>query len=333
MKLGFAAVAFFGLCLSSAEVQAECEPGEEIIKFSHVVAAQGHPKGEMANTLANRINEEMQGKACMQVFAEAQLYDDKAVMEALLLGDVHLAAPSLSKLENYTFQYRVFDLPFAFENMDAVRAFAASEAGQDLRGAMSEYGFSGLGYLFNGLKQFSATRPLFVPQNAVDLTFRIQESDVAMSMIEALGASSRRLPFEAVRDALKHGEVDGQENTWSNIYTAGFFKHQDGVTETNHQVLAYLIVASSDWLNTLDEQTRLQFLSILESVIAQSNSESDAINMANRQRLIDAGTPVRTLTPDQRRAWRTAMEPVWREYEDMIGQSLVDAALASNGRT
>jgi len=332
MKLGFAAVAPLLLCLATGVAQAQCEPGENVIKFSHVVAGQGHPKGEMANALAARINTEMQGMACMQVFPEAQLYDDKDVMEALLLGDVHLAAPSLSKLENYTFQYRVFDMPFAFENMEAVRAFAASRTGQDLRGAMSEYGFTGLGYVFNGLKQFSARRPLLVPQNAEGLTFRIQESDVATSMIEALGASAKRLPFEAVRDALEHGDVDGQENTWSNIYTAGFFKHQDGVTETNHQVLAYLVVASSDWITSLDEDTRLQFLSILESVIANANGEADAINRANRQRLIEAGIPVRELTADQRRAWRAAMEPVWHEYEDLIGQSLIDAALASNGR-
>jgi C4-dicarboxylate-binding protein DctP len=58
----------------------------------------------------------MNGKACMEVFANSTLYDDDKVMEALLLGDVQLAAPSLSKFEAYTKKYRLFDLPFLFSS-------------------------------------------------------------------------------------------------------------------------------------------------------------------------------------------------------------------------
>jgi TRAP-type C4-dicarboxylate transport system substrate-binding protein len=34
-----------------------------------------------------------------------------------LLGDVQLAAPSLSKFEAYTLKYRLFDLPFLFSSL------------------------------------------------------------------------------------------------------------------------------------------------------------------------------------------------------------------------
>lgn len=98
-KFAIAAATAASFALSSTAFAAdECGDGEIVIKFSHVVAAQGHPKGEMATALAKRINTEMDGKACMQVFPSSQLFDDNKVMEALLLGDVQLAAPSLPSL-------------------------------------------------------------------------------------------------------------------------------------------------------------------------------------------------------------------------------------------
>lgn len=330
MKTFYPAVLMLGLFGAPAFAQATCEPGETVIKFSHVVAAEGHPKGEMATALAARVNREMDGTACMLVFPMSELYDDNDVMEAILLGDVHLAAPSVSKLENYTFQYRVFDLPFLFDDMDAVQRFVGGPMGQDLLDAMSDYGFAGLGYLFNGLKQFSASRPLLVPGDAEGLTFRVQASDVATSMVEALGARARQLPFEEVRAALQKGLVDGQENTWSNIYTAGFYEFQEEVTATNHQLLVYLVVTSKEWLDSLDNDVRLQFLSILGEVIEAANMRADGINQASRQRIVEAGGTVRELTGDQRRQWRSVMAPVWDEYETMIGVDLIDAAIAAN---
>ncbi|WP_068312948.1 DctP family TRAP transporter solute-binding subunit [Polycladidibacter hongkongensis] len=313
-----------------AAAQEACDAGEIVIKFSHVVAAQGHPKGEMANALAGRINEEMNGKACMQVFPSSQLFDDDKVMEALLLGDVQLAAPSLAKFEAYTLKYRLFDLPFLFEDMNAVNKFTTGEKGQELLGAMSDVGFVGLGYVFNGLKNFSANKPLMVPSDAKGLKFRVQTSDVAVAMIEAMDANAQKLAFKEVYGALQTGVVDGQENTWSNIYTKKFFEVQDGITETNHQLLTYLAVTSQEWLDSLEPSVRDQFLQIFNEVSAEYNDRSTAINEENKQKIIAAGSVVRELTPEQRQEWVDTMKPVWGKFADDIGQDFIDAAVAAN---
>ncbi len=91
-------------------VLANCDAGEMVIKFSHVTNTDKHPKGIAASLLEKRVNEEMNGKACMQVFPNSTLYDDKKVLEAMLNGDVHMAAPSLSKFEKFTKKFRIFDL-------------------------------------------------------------------------------------------------------------------------------------------------------------------------------------------------------------------------------
>ncbi|MFP3366067.1 C4-dicarboxylate ABC transporter, partial [Pseudoalteromonas sp. SIMBA_148] len=96
MRLLIVAVSALSLTMFAGQAQAQCDDGEMVIKFSHVVAEKGHPKGVAATLLANRVNEEMNGTACMEVFPNSTLYDDDKVMEALLLGDVQLAAPSLA---------------------------------------------------------------------------------------------------------------------------------------------------------------------------------------------------------------------------------------------
>lgn len=87
------------LAVTSFNAAANCDPGEIVIKFSHVTNTDKHPKGIAASLLEKRVNEEMNGKVCMQVFPNSTLYDDDKVLEALLNGDVQLAAPSLSKFE------------------------------------------------------------------------------------------------------------------------------------------------------------------------------------------------------------------------------------------
>lgn len=325
-----AAVAATAIAAAPAAHAADCDGGEIVIKFSHVVAATGHPKGDAATALANRINKEMDGKACMQVFPSSQLFNDDKVMEALLLGDVQLAAPSLSKFEAYTKKYRLFDLPFLFQDMEAVDRFVTSDKGQELLNTLNDKGYTGLGYIYNGLKQFSANKPLISPKDGSGLKFRVQTSDVAVAMIEAMGGNAQKLAFKEVYGALQTGVVDGQENTWSNIYTKKFFEVQDGITETNHQLLTYLAVTSTEWLDGLPADVRDQFLTIFNEEIGKANAQATAVNAANRQKVVDSGKEVRELTADQRAEWVAVMKPVWAKFADDIGQDLIDAAVASN---
>ena len=149
-------------------------------------------------------------------------------------------------------------------------------------------------------------------------------------MINAMGGSAQKLAFSEVYGALQTKVVDGQENTWSNIYTQKFFEVQDGITETNHQLLAYLLVTSTEWLDSLDAEVRDQFLTIAEEVTIAANDSVAAQEAANRQNILDAGGTIRELTEEQRAAWIAAMKPVWAEFEGDIGADNIAAAEAAN---
>jgi C4-dicarboxylate-binding protein DctP len=327
--LSTAAVAI-AIGLGAGAAYAQCDSGETVVKFSHVVAEQGHPKGEAAAALAERVNSEMDGTLCMEVYPNTQLYNDDKVLQAMLLGDVQMAAPSLSKFEQYTLQYRIFDLPFLFEDIEAVDRFQQSETGQEMLTAMADKGLVGLGYWHNGMKQLSANKPLLEPEDAAGLKFRIQESDVLEAQFAALGANPQKMAFAEVYLALQQGVVDGQENTWSNIYTQKFFEVQDGITESNHGVIDYLVVTSAEFLDGLDEETRNQLTTIFDEVSKEYNGKSNQINEEAKQKIVDAGTEIRELTDEQRQKWVEAVQPVWDEFQEDIGEENIEAARASN---
>lgn len=311
-------------------VYAKCDPGEVVIKFSHVTNTDKHPKGIAATLLEQRVNTEMNGTACMQVYPNSTLYDDNKVLEALLNNDVQLAAPSLSKFEKFTKKYRLFDLPFLFENIQAVDRFQNSAAGQKLKNAMRRRGLIGLAFWHNGMKQISANKPLVLPTDAKGLKFRVQPSEVLIAQFKQLGAIPQKMAFKEVYSALQTGVVDGQENTWSNIYGKKFFEVQDGVTESNHGIIDYLVVTSTKWWDGLPKDVRTQFAQILQEVTTTRNAESYRVNQANKQKIIDADGVVRILTPEQRKAWVDTLKPVWKEFQKDIGKDLIDAAVASN---
>ncbi len=330
MKVLATFVCAAALIAASQAVYAACDPGEVVIKFSYVTNSDKHPKGIAATVLAQRVNDEMNGKACMKVYPNSTLYNDNKVLEALLQGNVQLAAPSLSKLEKFTKKFRIFDLPFIFKNIQAVDAFQSSSDGQKLLKSMQHRGLRGLGYWHNGMKQMSANIPLLVPADANGLKFRVMTSDVLVAQMKAIGGSPQKMAFSEVYGALQQGVVDAQENTWSNTYGKKFFEVQDGVTETNHGVLDYIVVTSTQWLDSLEPDVRDQFLTILAEVTKSRNAKTTDVNAAAKQLIIDAGGTIRQLTSEQRQQWIDAMKPVWQQFAADVGQENIDAIQAIN---
>ncbi|MEC7259452.1 MAG: TRAP transporter substrate-binding protein DctP, partial [Pseudomonadota bacterium] len=195
MKIVTVAATAMALSLSATAGFAQCDDGEMVIKFSHVTNTDRHPKGLAASLLQERVNEEMNGKACMEVYPNSTLYNDDQVLEAMLQGDVQMAAPSLSKFEAFTKQFRIFDLPFMFKSIEAVDTFQNSETGQAMKESMARRGLMGLEFWHNGMKQFSANKPLIEPSDAAGLKFRVQPSDVLVAQMKALDASPQPMAF------------------------------------------------------------------------------------------------------------------------------------------
>src|SRR5699024_1233620 len=122
--------AIFGSTLAktfSASALAQDDP--IVIESSHVVA-DSTPNCQRGIKFTDVAEELLPGSVEVQVFPHSQLFGDGRELEALLLGDVQILAPSLSKFDRYRPMLQIFDLPFLFDDMDDVDRFQASDAGQ-----------------------------------------------------------------------------------------------------------------------------------------------------------------------------------------------------------
>jgi C4-dicarboxylate-binding protein DctP len=301
-----------------------------VIKFSHVVA-ENTPKGKMANKFKELIEARLPGQVEVEVFPNSQLFNDDKVLPAMLLGDVQLAAPALSKFEKYTDSLQLYDLPFLFKDMEAVEKFQGSPAGKKMLSSMEDKGLMGLGYLHNGMKQLSASSPLRVPEDAHGLKFRIMTSDVLAAQFEAVDAVPVKKPFSEVFTLLQTKAIDGQENTWSNIYSKKFFEVQPYITESNHGVLDYMVVTSAAFWNGMPTPIRVEVEKALMEALAYGNEISFQKSVDDRMNIINSGrTEIIELSAGERAEWVKAMKPVWQQFQGSIGKDLIDAAAASN---
>ena len=302
-----------------------------VIKFSHVVA-ENTPKGQGALKFKELAEKKLPGKVQVQVFPNSQLFGDAKEMEALLLGDVQLIAPSLSKFDRYTKKLQVFDLPFLFDDIEAVDRFQSTPAGQALLDSMRNRGLQGLAYWHNGMKQLSSDKAVLRrPDDVKGLKFRIQSSDVLEAQFRAVGANPQKMAFGEVYQALQTGVVDGQENTWSNIYSQKFFEVQATIAETNHGLIEYMVVTNSKWWDGLPVEVRRGLAESMAEATAHANKLAFDINEADRKKISDAGkAKIQKLPKEDVAMWRKAMEPVWKRFEGDIGRDLIDAALKAN---
>jgi C4-dicarboxylate-binding protein DctP len=301
-----------------------------VIKFSHVVGEQT-PKGQGALMFKKLVEERLPGKVKVEVYPNSTLYGDDKEMEALLLGDVQIIARSLAKFDQYTKSVQLFDLPFLFDDIEAVNRFQQSPDGQKLLKSMESKNITGLAYWHNGMKQLSANRPLREPEDARGLTFRIQTSAVLQEQFKAVDAKAQPMIFSVVYQGLRTGLVNGTENPYSNFYDQKLNEVQKYVTETNHGILDYMLITSSDFWNGLPSDIRTELEKIVVESTAYANNEAQRLNQQDKQLVLDTKTTeIITLTPQERSEWRDKMKPVWAKFEKDIGPDLIKAAQSSN---
>ena len=300
------------LALTAAGLAHAADP--IVIKFAHVVA-EHTPKGQGAEMFKKLAEERLPGRVKVEVYPNSSLFGDGKEMEALLLGDVQLLAPSLAKFEPYSKPIQIFDLPFLFDDMSAVDRFQGSDAGKGLLRSMEDKNITGLAYWHNGLKVLSANKALHEPKDARGLKFRVQASNVLEEQFKAVRANPRKMSFAEVYQGLQTGVVNGTENTWSNYYSQKVHEVQPFFTESNHGLIDYMVITNTKFWKGLPDDVRGELEKIMAEVSVEVNKKADALNVEARNAIAKAGTSeIIELTPDERNEWREAMRPVWQKF-------------------
>jgi len=298
-----------------------------VLKFSHVVAVDT-PKGQAAEYFKKLVEERSKGEIKVEVYPNSSLFNDKDVMTPLMTNAVQMAAPSFSKFTKFAPQLQLVDLPFLFDDVDHLHKVLTGPVGQAILDKVGTKGLVGLAFWDNGFKQLSANKPILNPEDASGLKFRIMSSKVLEAQFKVVGGNPQVLPFSEVYSALQQGVVDAAENPLSNFYTKKFYEVQSDLTLSNHGYLGYLVVTNKIFWNSLSMDQQKLVKQAMDEATVYGNKLALDMDQTYLTKVKESGkTTVHTLTPEQRKAWKTKMLTIYPEFYDSIGKDLIDGAL------
>jgi C4-dicarboxylate-binding protein DctP len=303
------------------------------MKVSHVVSAST-PKGKAADFFEKRVEELTAGKIDVQVFPNSQLYGDGEEMKALVMNNVQLIMPSLSKFTSVAPQMQLFDLPFIFRDKEHLYKVMDGEVGKILKSKVDEKKqMIALDYWDAGFKHLSSSKKaIVVPEDAAGLKFRIQSSKVLEAQFKAVGGNPQVLPFSEVYSALQQGVVDATENPLSNFYTKKFHEVQSSLTLSSHGYLGYLVVMNTQFWNKLPKDLQEKVSQAMKEATELERNESaleDAKIMEELTKYAQSSKKLQIieLTPEQKQQWQKTMATVYPKFYDVIGEELIKKAI------
>ncbi|MGC2518886.1 MAG: TRAP transporter substrate-binding protein [Burkholderiales bacterium] len=303
-----------------------------IVKFSHVVA-EATPKGKGALKFKELAESRTQGRVKVEVYPNSTLFKDGEEMQMMQLGNVQILAPSVSKFGPLGVrEFEVFDLPFIFDDEKDLHNVTQGRIGQQLFKKLESKGIIGLAYWDNGFKQMSSNKPLRTPADFRGQKIRIQSSKVLDGQMRALGATPQVMAFSEVYQALQTGVVDGQENTWSNIYTQKFNEVQKYITVSNHGVIEYAVIVNKKFWDGLPADIRATLDGAMKDATQYANDIAKQENDQALEKIKATGkSQIIALTPEEKKAWKKAELKVHRDNEATIGKDLIQEIYKDTG--
>ncbi|MBZ4672583.1 DctP family TRAP transporter solute-binding subunit [Deferribacterales bacterium Es71-Z0220] len=235
-----------------------------VIKFSHVVS-ENSPKGKAVLYFKNLVEKKSDGRISVQIFPRGVLFDDITVVEALKNDIVQMAAPSFSKLSFYVKDFQLFDIPFLFKNIYSIHRAYSGNIGEILKRNSEGNGIKVLAFWDNGFKHITNnSKVIKLPNDMKGLKFRTMGSDILNYQFSLAGAKPYTKSFSNLKSLLEEGVIDGQENTFSNIYYQKMYEVQRYLTVSKHGYLGYAVITSMKFWNSIDKELQDIILEALE---------------------------------------------------------------------
>ena len=269
----------------------------------------------------------------VEVYPNSQLFKDREEIEALQLGSVQMLAPSTAKFAPLgAKEFEALDLPWLFKDEAQYAKVMKGDVGKWLFKKLEAKGISGLAYWDNGFHMVSSNRPLLMPTDFQGLKIRISGSKIADQYFRLVGSIPQIMAFSEVYQALQTGVVDGCENTASNYLTQKFHEVQKHITMSYHAHLQYAVIVNQKFWNGLPADIRKEVDKAMDEATEYTNSIAVKENEDALAEIKASGkTTLHTLTADQQKAWRTAMQPTYQWAKGRVGAEVLDVLSKATG--
>lgn len=242
------------------------------------------------------------------------LGDEKSVIEAVQMGGIAFARVNAQPLSDFYKPLMVFSLPFIFRDADHQWKVLDGKVGDEVLDGMKAARMVGLAYYDSGSRNiYNSKRAVKSPADLKGLKIRVQQSELMMDMIRALGASPTPMPYAEVYTGLQSGVIDGAENNWPSYYSTSHYEVAPYITLNGHTMTPEVVIVSKaiwDKLPAADQKVIKE--AARKSEAAQKKAwaayEAKSINAIKK-----SGKNTITQVPDKS-AFQKAVQPLYNKY-------------------
>jgi len=323
--LGAVAIAAVCAMLAVPPAGAQQKAPEFTLKLGHGSQLKS-PLQTTGEEFAKRIAEKTAGRVKIEVYGNMQLGQERDMVEGLQLGTVDLTVVSTGPLSGFAPGITVVDLPFLFSSEQHAYKVLDGEIGQGLLKQLEPKGIVGLAFLENGFRHVTSNKKIMTPADLKGVKLRTMENKVHMASFKEMGAAPVPMVWGEVYTSLGQKVIDGQENPIHIIYANALWEVQKYVILTGHFYTPYIFAGSKKSLDKLPPD--------LQQIVRGTAKE-----MAPFERnIIKTDTGMMTdvlkqkgmeIVEVDRKAFQTASQPVYKQFEPQFGKELIDRILAA----
>ena len=296
-----------------------------VLKLGHGLDIS-HPVHKAMVFLADRVKEKSAGRMQVQIFPSEQLGNEKECIEALQLGYLAMTKTSSAPMEGFVPQMQVFGIPYLFRDSEHLWKVLNGPIGKKLLLAGESKRLRGLCYYDAGARSFYAKKPIHTPSDLAGMKIRVQQSDLWVALLEAMGANATPMPYGEVYTALQQKTVDGEENPVAIVYDAKFYEVQKFYSLTGHVYSATMLVTNKKFLDKLPADLRKIVTDAARRYVVEQRKLSDKQEGEFLGLLKKAGMKVNDVTPAEKTAFVKATLPVYDSFKDVLGADLIETA-------
>ena len=184
------------------------------------------------------------GKHKIKVFNKAALGGEKETIDQVKIGALDMARVNVAPMNAVCPMTMVPTMPFLFHSVEHMRSTLDGPVGEEILKSCESAGFVGLAFYDSGARSIYAKKPIKTVADAKGLKIRVQQSDLWVSLVSAMGANATPMPYGEVYTGLKTGLIDAAENNIPSFDTA---KHVEAVkvySRTEHSMAPEILVMS-----------------------------------------------------------------------------------------
>jgi tripartite ATP-independent transporter DctP family solute receptor len=285
---------------------------DAIVFRSADIHPDGYPTVEAVRYMGELLKERSGGRLDIQVFSSRALGEEKDTIEQTRFGVIDMNRINLAPLNNLVPETTVPALPFIFRSVDHMHTVMDGPIGDEILAALEPHGMIGLAFYDSGARSFYTVKePVDAIEDIKGQKIRVQQSDMWLAMMDALGANATPMPFGEVYSALETGVVDGAENNWPSLESSKHYEIAKFYALTEHSMSPEVLVMSKATWDKLTPEDQALVKQAAKDSVAKMREMWVAREKKSEEIVRAAGVTVNTV---DKAPFIAAMKPVYDRF-------------------